>query len=818
MNIKTNKGTFDLPSGFSMPIEETSPVYNDRGSQSLPVTVPATPSNNRLAGFPTRPDSEMVPEAGMEPCVVADGSYIRSGKLNIVSAGRRDGISFNVGFDNSTAYDDWSKKKLPDLEGLPSITIPEDDHSDIYDVIMRIYTDGDNYRDDLAVFPLAVDNKSVEIETGPPANVKETRFYYELLNNLPNEKYRNSRVVKRIVNGEVTEITVPHFYGLTAFVKLWKVVELVFADSGYRLDANPFKDDKELARIVVLNNTVDACCRDRLDFSDLMPDVTVEEFLQSLWTRFGFVYSLDCDTMVARPRLVRDIIKAPHGADFSRLMTDYPLVTYETPQYVKLSASASFEGAAPLTERFEDFVKGYSLDNVIFGRAIAQWGWRDDSDDYDYDWPEYNDDTDWDPDEGREEWDYDDWDDRYWDDYDDWGMDDYSASRAASQSVAHQGEDTPETPREKGRLAFEVVTSLWFRLDRENHLVDTASSSFFNWDPQTVGAEAMELQSVDEWVPLVWVTDTYSEYFTGYVPMFLAGSRFRHTYISKGEDDKDSDKGDSTPLAFLFAFNDCDDVEQGTIGRFSPESSQGKYMRFRDGSVATLSLLFQFPNGLFARFWKDFDELLRHGARYVEVPAAIDKSVLRNLDILSPVRYDNGRYLVDKISYSLPGDKAVMADLTLRPLLPSGHYDLVVEQGIPPFEPGTRQNRWCYVSNDIREVCMSRTSRQAAVDKWIEANAAPTGHYRYYAKFIRAVPVYPEWYQDAANRGEAQVGTEVRRTYKAVAVYDIYYEKMERILDDSGELLTRWVMSESPCGNVEKTVSYTVTLVGKWVQ
>lgn len=822
--IHTSRGTLELPDNFTISIEETNPAYNERGSQSLPATVPVTPRNNELLGFPSLPSSEMVVEK--EPVTVEDGTYMRSGLLNLVSAGRKEGISFNIGFDNSTAYEAWSKKKLPDLVGLPSIE-PDEEHrrEDVYDVILDLYLNARPDLTDLAVFPVVVDNQSREVETPAPASIKQTEYYYEIVNKLPNDKYRSSRKIKRLVNGEVTEITVPKFYGLTAFPWLWKVVELVFADMGYTLSSNPFREDRELARIVVLNNVVDACCRNRIDFADLMPDVTVADFLQALWVRFGFTFMIDCDKKIARAALLRDIVKASPQIDLTGLATDFPMVNFETPRYVTLSAATSLEGAAPATERFEDFIKGYSLDNIVFGRAVSDWGWRDEADDFEYDWPEYNDDVDWDPDEGREEWDWDDFHDSYWNDYDDWGGDDRDWGRAYSVKAAPAADNAPEpgdTAATVGRLAFEVRTSLWFKLDKENHLVDTASTSFFNWDPQSEGLEAMALDSVDEWVPLEWVSDRIEGDFHETAPMFITGAKFRHTYISQGEEDDDASKGDTTPLAFLFAFNNCTEIEQGTVGRFSPETAEGKNVSLWDGKewyTHTLSLLFQFRNGLFARFWKDFDELLRHGARYVEIPAAMPKGTLRGLDLLTPVSYDNTRYLVDKMSYSLPSPADVETELTLRPVLPMGHYDLAKEQGIPPFEPGTRQSRWCYESSDIREVCVLESNRNSAIElaKRLHPEITAGKTYRFFAKFVKAEESGIKWSTDPANLVQAPVGGRKTCLYEAVATYEIY-RSWEELGFDSGTLGWDTRHDETPCATVEVTVSYSVVLAGKWVQ
>lgn len=817
MEITVNSGSLDLATGFSMEIEEYNPVFNELGSQSLPATVPASGNNRSLLGYPDHPETDMAPSGGKLQCRVTDGVLSKSGLLNMVSGSRREGLSFNIGFDSSTVFEKWQARKLSELEDLPVI-VPGPWDGDIYDIILGYYLDGSPRLSPAAVFPIVVDNKNNEVDG-------QTQYYYEILNNLPDENFRQQRVISRLINSEPTAVTVPAYYGLTAFPWLYEVVEWVFADAGYKIEANPFLADPELARIVILNNCVDACCRGILDFADLMPDVTVAEFLTALLTRFGLVYTLDFERRTATLRFLRDIVKEMEHFDLTDKAVDWPLVNFETPKYVTLSAASSIEGAAPLTERFEDFIKGYDLDRMIFGRAIADWGWNEDRSDFDYDYPEYDDDVDWDPDEGREEWDFDLWDD--WGDNWDDGFDDrddydfYSLKAATPQSVA-AGDSSGN------RIAFEVRTQLWFKLDKENKVVDEASTSFFNWDPQSEGLEPESYSSVDEWVPLQYVTiqerpHLHIKGFGDYVPMFLTGAKYCHTYVSQGDTDDDEKDGSSTPLAFLFAFNNCDEVPQGTVGRFSPETAQGKNIVFNDGSTHTLSLCFQFKNGLFARFWKDYDELLRHGAKSVEVPIRMSKADISSIEMLSPVRYGNDRYLIDKYSYSLPSPGVVAVDFSLRPLFTSGSYNLAAEQNIPDFEPGTRTSRWCYQSNNIRAVCQSDESRARAIALFRERNPQwrdPEGGNPVIScttRFMKAVESGLVWYSDPANTGEAVVGKVRSCVYQAIAYYDIYRIRQRAVPSDQGIAFEDYV-EDKPFDSVTIQVSYTVELIGKWVQ
>ena len=112
MKILTEKGVLDLTEDFSIQIDNKSPINNDQASQSVPVTVPATPNNARITDFPFRPDLAVVPMGGDAPCVVQDESYRRTGQMHVVSASKKDGITINIGFDNAEAYAKWKNSYM----------------------------------------------------------------------------------------------------------------------------------------------------------------------------------------------------------------------------------------------------------------------------------------------------------------------------------------------------------------------------------------------------------------------------------------------------------------------------------------------------------------------------------------------------------------------------------------------------------------------------------------------------------------------------------------------------------------------------------
>ena len=101
LKIKNQLGIFDLQNDFSIEIEDTSPIYNERGSQSVPATLPASRNNLSLITHVHRPDSTYSPAPDAR-VTVSDGVYNRIGKMNITQASKSGGIVSNIGFSNST--------------------------------------------------------------------------------------------------------------------------------------------------------------------------------------------------------------------------------------------------------------------------------------------------------------------------------------------------------------------------------------------------------------------------------------------------------------------------------------------------------------------------------------------------------------------------------------------------------------------------------------------------------------------------------------------------------------------------------------------
>ena len=760
--IKGN--ALDLPDSFSLDVEDTNPIFNDRGSQSIPATIPATRRNIRLLDAPHRIDAGTDPNNPERIAEITSGAYMRRGTMNITEASKTDGITFNLGFDNSTAYAKWSQRQLSALSDLP-IFMPPDEQGYPIDLLLgeldRIYRYPNPATDDFAIFPLAINNESTGTDNDTEADNGNKKIYWEILNLRGSHGFLQPGHIARLIDGTVTSVTIPEGYCVSPFLRVWRVLELIFSDLGVTVLDNPFKSDPELARLVVLNNAADVCCPGSIKYAELMPDCTVEEFLNSLWVRFGLVYNINNNTNTVSMRLLKDVITQRHGIALEAYATNSERITYNERQYIKLSAKTSIDGAEPSHGRFEDFARGFDIHDIHMGKRVDSW---------------QNTGT---PDDPR------------WDG-------DNSTSGSNTTSV----------------LAREFGTGKWYKLDATNSAVRATSSGFFNWDPQPEGLSALELVSDDECVPIDRISnaDTGTGYlFEGLCPLYLFGARHYHSYI-KGSDDADN-TGDETPLAFMFAYT----VGEQTIGRLNGEGDDGKLITLDDGTQPSVSLLFQFKDGLFANYWKSYDEILRHGNRSVEIGAQINKVNLTKLDILSMFSFKGIRCLIDTLAYSLPASAEVSATITLRTMQTQGIYDIIAEQNIPDFAAAVRKLEWKLVSETYGNTLDTTDARSMAVAKFRQQSGyqdhGTQGDFWFISSdsvrlnnMNRALPV---WQSDPALAAPSYYGETVSHRYKAVLYYDVYEVHDLSAMPGDND----FEMSESPIGSISVEVDYFVRLV-----
>lgn len=337
----------DLPVGCTLQLDRTNPLFNDSGSMSLALTLPATARNERLLGYPSRID--VADRHDVHDGILADGSYIRNVKVNVISAGP-DGIDINVGQDESCLYEQWADVKLRDVPELP-VYEPDGGVTYLVQLMQQVYAGSVDL--DYHIFPIAVewadDEKGIR---GTLLNTVHTDSGATVLDSA-------SRSLPAGMDSEDT-VTVPVGYGITPFLRVGRALHILLDAYGYTLEDNLFDTDPQLSHLVLLNNTADTICAGYIDYRDLLPDCTINELLDAIKAHFGACLLADSSSHTARIVFIRDVMDADADADWTSLHTASPKITFNAPKQLVLSSATGYLGTETECDDMDAFMDKYA--------------------------------------------------------------------------------------------------------------------------------------------------------------------------------------------------------------------------------------------------------------------------------------------------------------------------------------------------------------------------------------------------------------------------------------------------------------------------
>lgn len=350
---------FDIPPDFRMQIDNTSPVFNALGSLVVSASIPndRPGTNRRLLGFPNRAESSERPPSKM-PVIVSYGSFVRNGSLTVNSAINSKGtFSCSIAFDEGEMYERMKDVRLKDLTTLPVI---EKSVSEI----MTMLNDLAHYDDpqsDLSVFPLCLDNfENHEIVEGTGGYNREILFLNNYEKSDDGTTY-NLTDINHYYNSsaERIEVNLPGF-GVSPFVRVWKILELIVGHLGYTMGSNPYKEHFQLRKLVAVNNVADAIVSGRIDYRVLMPDTTMGDFLSSLFARHGARLFFNSNTRVVDIILLKDILQSREYTQLDKYQSSpYDLVFTKAKQLM-ITGQRSLYRASTSADTWEDFYRKYN--------------------------------------------------------------------------------------------------------------------------------------------------------------------------------------------------------------------------------------------------------------------------------------------------------------------------------------------------------------------------------------------------------------------------------------------------------------------------
>ena len=350
MTIQNEKGEyFDLPTELEIELSRYNVLLCDMGEQTAPITLPGSPHNLKLVGYSNRIDSLLKPLTDLT-VLVSDGLFVRWCNMGIHTANEEEGISCTLYFGSGEFYSKYGDKKLasinlgtygvgnlpgrpwtleqkvnvlinylkseykaPTEDGIisviPVITTQQyawkknriisitEINNTIETPLMGEYPDGTPYqlRDEYGQLMFTT---SVETTYDTETEVKNVTGNL-ILNGFETENETilpgiNQNVYLTTFQGEKlqlviaddTEIKLPIGYGLTPFLRVKYILSVIFSEYTLKTAALLIKFPN-FNNDVVINTVADAICSGIIRYNQLVPDVTVNEFIDYCEKRYG---------------------------------------------------------------------------------------------------------------------------------------------------------------------------------------------------------------------------------------------------------------------------------------------------------------------------------------------------------------------------------------------------------------------------------------------------------------------------------------------------------------------------------------------------
>jgi hypothetical protein len=636
MSVKIKNLTgeyFDLPKDYVIEATITNPLFSNKGPQTVPISFPTTANNRRLTGNAQRTDKAERPSATIG-VIVDHGAVSQSGLLAVQSASESL-ISANIGWDESEMYASMNKTLLPDLPDLPVFSAGGNDLEERRDAMLSHLQDVMHERilTDYAIFPVVLKKDTAG---------DNDRLYLEVINDTyltTEEEYeggigdvsasngaiggfraKTNRILQRVHDGNVVPFDVPKCYGLSPFLRVWKVLDLIFSHYGFTLENNPFYEHEQLRKLVVLNNTMDAVITGYLSYKDMMPDVTVENFLDSLKNKFRLLYFINSNTRSVHLFFMRDIFNLSNRdeIDISRYKSAHPSINYKENKQLKLVANNEIEGTEVKYESYEDFLDA-------FNRQFH--------------------------------------------------------------------EEFPNSTIDSRDSRYTLFFCVWNRqyatrrpdLREFNYL----STDFFNWDKKD-HLTYEDIKFADLSLPVLYDEKTIPETVNFQVLMYLVD--YKHNHSDGSVSNKTVEKEQSAAkLAFAFSWGKSDIVPSSSspVYNYAYASQDnrnwnGRFFVDSSGKRYDLSLYIQHADGLFNRFWKEYDAWLRHSGHEVNISLKMSEFELSKIKPYRKIMLDNQLYILEEARYQM-GNSNKPVELKLRTIRLYEPYDLESEQSIATY-------------------------------------------------------------------------------------------------------------------------------------
>ena len=355
MKLTTENGQLDLPRDFALTMERTNPLLSDQGDASVPATLPSSTNNLNALGHRERIDRAEKYSNKID-AILEVGPVCKRGQLVVDTMHRTDGIDASFAIDNSDLYSKAKKKTLKEIFAEKSW--PFENALRVVDYMQAIYDGQDE--DDYVIFPVAVAPYEVDAGNGNKSKV------YQYNNEINPNTGRLVWEARYVHEGDVDQMSVPDCYGIAPFLKLSRLVELLFELLGYEVTSNclaewPFQ------RMVIVHNCSDCFCNPTftLYYKDLVPSCTLSDFLTWLNNKFHVQPVVDSETRHVKIVAMEKMLTLDADLDISQLIEGDFKVQLNPTKRIVMSPTNKIEGTDPAAATFDKLIEKYGTFDYV---------------------------------------------------------------------------------------------------------------------------------------------------------------------------------------------------------------------------------------------------------------------------------------------------------------------------------------------------------------------------------------------------------------------------------------------------------------------
>ncbi|MCD7899599.1 MAG: hypothetical protein LUH22_06920 [Bacteroides sp.] len=370
MEIENKKGIFDIDPETEISIEHTNPLLSEQGSMSLPYSLKRTAKNDYLMDFPHKYERayqyQLKQQVNLRAGVLNE--IARMEMLSVTS----DTLDVVFYLYESSFYSQVKEVKLTTIfDGIKRFfqpeSVPQEERvSHILNMFEQMIFSEPDLEGDFTVFPVAVNAElypmSLSLNVGgttkPQEMINEVYLYHNTATDTYEKRY-SPQYPYQYTDDDDNIISIPKGYGASPFLRFGYVLRKIFEYFDLKLEPTIFETNPSFRKWCLVHNTMDAILPGYFIESQLVPDCTVNEFLEVIRGMFGDFF-IDMYSKTARLVFFNDLMDAEPDMDLTEYLTSpYTKIEYSTPKQVKLTVEKSTELADTATDTYEEFKKKY---------------------------------------------------------------------------------------------------------------------------------------------------------------------------------------------------------------------------------------------------------------------------------------------------------------------------------------------------------------------------------------------------------------------------------------------------------------------------